>query len=111
MKSEDVKALIERHIAGRWDESNLHGVNLRASLVPPVTVPVIFRRVIDGRIEDETIQVWLVLEEDPKAKDGYKIVFDETRNMFGLASKGFPKDPHLVLDGLYGDFWTTFQGM
>jgi hypothetical protein len=106
-----IKALVKEHIAGRWDESNHHGVDLRTCLVPPVKIPVILRGVVKGKIKDEIMQVWLVLEENPKTKDGYKIVFDEGRSLFGLASEGFPTDQHLVLTGFYGDFWTTFRGM
>ena len=33
---------------------------------------------------NDTIYLWTVLEENPKEKDGYTIVFDEDCNDFGL---------------------------
>ncbi len=42
---------------------------------------------------------------------GYKIVFDEGRGSYGLATPGFPEDKYPVLYGFYGDFWTTFTAM
>jgi hypothetical protein len=107
----EIKALVEDQVDGRWDESNEHGVNLRESLVEPKLIPLIFRCVMDGKIKDRQIESWLVLEEKPRSRDGYKIVYSETESCFGLASEGFPEDPHLVLTGWYGDFWTTFEGM
>jgi len=50
-----------------------------------------------------------VLEEDPVARNGYKIVYDESRDEFGLAmrdSRG--KD---IFVGFYGDFLTTLDAM
>jgi len=58
------------------------------------------------------IEVWLVLEDRPREKGGYRIIFDDDdQQIFGLASPGFPSDAYPVLIGFYGDFWTTFKGM
>lgn len=111
MNAADVKSLVEQEIAGRWDETNDHGVDLGTSLLSPTIIHLIFRRVLDGKIDDHIIRAWLVLEEDPRTRDGYKIVFDENRMTFGLACSGFAEDQHLVLIGFYGDFWTTFHAM
>jgi hypothetical protein len=51
------------------------------------------------------------LEETPQTGEGYMIFYDERVGQFGLASPGFKHDPHPMVDGLYGDFWTAFKGM
>ena len=103
--------MVEREIDGRWDESNLHGVDLRTCLVSPRKVKMINRNVIDGEVASSTVEVWLVLEETPGDPTGYTIFFDEEDRVFGLASPGFKEDPYPVICGYYGDFWTTLKGM
>lgn len=88
MTADDVKQLIESQIAGRWNETNLHGIELRTSLIQ--RIKLIHRRVIGGRSADEVIEAWLVLEEDKENQEGYKIIYNESNGMFGLASKGIP---------------------
>ncbi len=111
MTSADLAVLVETEIGDNWSESNAHGVSLRSSLVRPDLIKVIDRRVEDGRIHDEVIDLWLILEERPKTRDGYKIVYDERARSFGLATQGFKEDSYPVLVGFYGDFWTTFEAM
>ncbi len=53
--------------------------------------------------------LWLVLEERPDTKDGYKIVFDEDSNEFGLATKGH--DTRAVVIGFYGTFVQALEVM
>jgi hypothetical protein len=110
MTSEEVASYVKSQIGDHWAESNHHGVNLRKSLVMPRKVQMINRIVKDGAIKDSIVEVWIVLEEHP-GEDGYTIFFDEDDHDFGLASKGFPADQHLVICGYYGDFWTTLKGM
>ncbi len=109
MNEKEVSALVEKQLAGRWNQTNFHGVDLKLSLVPPVKIPVILPKVIDGKKIEEIIETWLVLEENPETKDGYKIIYDETESIFGLAVNG--KEQRLVVIGFYGDFWTTFEAM
>ena len=111
MTASDVQSLVLAEIDDDWERTNTHGVDLRSCLVEPRCMQVIWRTVRDGQVTQETREVWLVLEQRPVTKDGYKIVFDESRKTFGLASPGFPSDPHPCLAGYYGDFWTTFGGM
>jgi hypothetical protein len=111
MTADEVKQLIEDQVAGRSTGTQAHGVDLRLCLVSPTLIQVISRAVDNGKIQDAVEQVWLVLEEKPLERDGYKIVFDEKMGMFGLASKGFTHDAHPVLCGLYGDFMTTLDAM
>lgn len=56
MNAEDVTRIIEAEIAGEWELSNLHGVDLKRCLVPPML------RAFDGASSGDH---WLVLEEDP----------------------------------------------
>ena len=77
----------------------------------PTRIHVIHRSVLKGKIKDSTETVWLVLEERPVERDGYKIIFNEQRGLFGLASSGCPNDPFPVLCGYYGDFPTTLASM
>ena len=72
---------------------------------------MIDRRVTDGRIEEEVIEVWLVLEEKPISRDGYQIIFNEKSGKFGLASPDFSPDSYPCLCGWYGDFMTTMKSM
>ncbi len=110
MDSSTVRRIVNDQIAGRWDETNLHGVDLRAACVDPVRMPMILRTVHNGERQDSVVNLWVVLRETPEG-DGYIVFYDEERKEFGLASKGFVDDPHPVICGYYGDFWTTFQSM
>jgi len=110
MTAAEIQLLVRKQIGDRWTETNSHSVDLKKALITPVKTKLIHRHICAGKTEDEIIDVWIVLEEDPK-KSGYKIVFDERSQMFGLASTGFPDDPHPCLDGFYGNFWTAFRGM
>lgn len=109
MTAEAVRELVEREIAGDWSRTNAHGCDLRRCLIPPE-----LREHDDcggGRPLVEpypVIRLWLVLEETPGDRDGYKIVFGEEAGMFGLAVSGSPRD---VFIGYYGSFLDTYRGM
>jgi len=109
MNARDVRKLVVDQIAGRWDETNSHRVNLRSAIVMPSQTKMTLQLVRNGKIKDTTVEVWIVLRELPEG-DGYVIFYDDARDQFGLASAGFPDDRHPIIDGYYGDFWTTFKG-
>jgi hypothetical protein len=111
MESAAVSSLVREQIGGRESLPNSHGIDIRHCLTTPTIIKVIHRKVKNGQIEDSIETVWLVLEEDPVAKGGYKIVFSEDRGLFGLASVGFANNPYPVLCGYYGDFPTTLASM
>jgi hypothetical protein len=111
MTAVDIEQVVRDSIGGTWDRTNLHGVDLRKTLVAPRAINLIARTVRGGTVEDEVIDAWLVLVEGPDSGEGYRIVADSTGSKFGLASKGFPEDRHLVLCGWYGDFMSAFEGM
>jgi hypothetical protein len=99
----DISKLIEREIAGDWKRSNAHRVDLRRCLVPPE------KRVFEQPF-GENIELWLVLEEHPNSKCGYKIVFDEIGQTFGLATSNVKSDRDCFL-GTYGTFLETLDAM
>lgn len=108
MNAVDVSRLIKEQIGTVDSLPNSHGVDLRRCLTTPTIIKVVHRDVLK---KDITETVWLVLEERPVEKDGYFIIFNEERGLFGLAAPGFPSDPFPVLCGYYGDFPTTLGSM
>ena len=104
MTSDDVRARIEREIASTPDSPNPHGVDLHRCLLAPTK-----QRFEDSFREGEYLSLWLVLEEEPESHDGYKIVYSEERDIFGLAIKG--RSTEDVLIGYHGSFLDTLAGM
>ena len=103
MNAKEVTALVEMEIGDRWEQSNAHGVDLRSCIVTPE------KKTYTQWPGGKTIDLWLVLEEDPKDRKGYKIVFDETKRQFGLAMTQ-RNGPELFL-GFYGTFMDTLEAM
>jgi hypothetical protein len=105
MTSAEIRATVEREIAGDWSRTNAHRCDLRRCLVNPEK----------RRFQDESpvragmIELWVVLEELPASCDGYKIVYGEERRLFGLACPGIAG--HEVFLGWYGTFLETFEAM
>ena len=100
MSPSDISLLIACEIGSDWNRANPHGVELRTCLVAPAR-----RRFIDASDKNQTLDLWLVLEEHPQTHDGYKIVFDESSRQYGLASSGD------VFIGYYGTFIETLDAM
>ena len=100
----EVSAIIAHEIGDDWSHTNAHGVDLLKCLVTPER-----KRYIGPIKDDETFDLWLVLEEDPETRNGYKIVFDETKKMFGLALVD-DRDRHVFI-GYYGTFMETLDAM
>jgi hypothetical protein len=104
-----IRKKIGDEIAGGWSRSNLHGIDLRRSLLrePVLTTyknswfdPV---KPQDGQ-NTPLVHLWLVLEENPITKKGYQIVYDQAADLFGLASGG-------IFISFYGNFIETFEAM
>lgn len=106
MTPEDVRAVVNAEIGDDGSLSNSHGVDLRKCLVRPRAVDCrnTFPKLHGGR----PIRLWIVLEETPDERDGYLIVFDESRRTFGLAD--WDGDVPVFL-GYHGSFLNTLQGM
>ncbi len=109
MTSIEVLEIVLREIDGNWSISNAHRVDLKRCLLPE---PVMSLFQVMSRNPDQSriINLWLVLEEDPDTHYGYKIVYDEQENMFGLASKDQGENIPIYL-GPYGSFINTLEGM
>lgn len=103
MTSIEISKLVHEQIAGRWDTTNLHGVDLRQCLVLPYEVTM------RGTTVKELVRGWVVLEESPDTKEGYKIVLDSQTCEFGLAIGD--QDGSLCFLGIYGDFLATLAAM
>jgi hypothetical protein len=103
--AEELKTRIEGEIAGDWIRTNAHGCDLKRCLVDPVQLP--FEDVVNPLA---TLNLWLVLEEDPDTREGYKIVYDDKSDMFGLAWRLVSgRDGYL---GAYGEtFLEAFDAM
>ena len=103
--------MIEDQLKASESLPNSHGINLRRCLTTPTLIKMTDRKVLNGKVKDSIETVWLVLEERPGEQEGYKIIFNAARGLFGLASQGFPNDQFPVLCGYYGDFPTTLASM
>jgi hypothetical protein len=69
---------------------------------------------VDSFRKEQTLDLWLVLEEKPGTKSGYKIIFDDQKQMFGLAICGRESEKevfHDIFIGYYGTFLETLDGM
>ena len=109
MTLKQVRALVRFQSIGNLAAVNEHRITLADALVEPRIISIIDRRIEKGRMKDESLNVWLVGQENES--DGYKIVLSDDGSKFGLASSGFPHDKHPILVGWYGDLLTTFLGM
>ena len=105
MNSADVQALVEAEIGDKWSQSNTHGVDLRKCLIPPRKVAChnTFPKLRGGK----PLELWIVLQEKPGQGDGYLIVFDETRRLFGLA---YLQGDTPAFLGFHGTFLNTLEG-
>ena len=109
MTAETIRELIEREVAGDWTLTNAHGCDLRRCLVLPV-----LREYDDcggscPLVEPyPVVRLWLVLEEVPEDRSGYKIVYGEEAGMFGLAVPGSDRD---LFIGYFGSFLDTYRSM
>ena len=105
MDASEVSRVVTDEIGDDWSISNAHGVDLKRCLVFPTKHD--YR---DSFNEGADISLWLVLEEVPEDNSGYKIVFDETTQRFGLAT-GDAQRQHDVFLGFYGTFLETLEAM
>jgi len=101
MKPKEISKIIEKEINCDWSISNAHNCDLKKCLVRP-------QKRLFIAFGNEIRELWLVLEEYPEAKDGYKVVFDDKTMQFGLAQHNEPKDWFL---GVQGNFLDAFKRM
>ena len=111
MTGKEVADIVRAQIGDKWEGPHSHGIDLSRCLVPPTEISIIARTARKGRVSDEVLRVWLVLEERIVERDGYKIVFNETMRSFGLVSSGYASDSNPILCGWYGGFMSALEGM
>ena len=104
MNASELRKQIEAEIGNDWSRTNLHNVDLRASLLSEPRKII----VVDASGE-RIIPVWLVLEECPEANTGYGVVYSEEDAAFGLVQ--FAEGYEACLFGIYGSFINTFDAM
>ena len=109
MTTDQVRELIRVQSADNLTTTNDHRISLQQALVTPQRISVIARLVGEGRMQDQTLNVWLVGRED--SSDGYKIIMRDDGLQFGLASSGFPTEKYLILVGWYGSLLSAFLSM
>jgi hypothetical protein len=109
MTVDEAKELIRLHARDSFATHNHHGIGLGETLVQPQKILVIDRTMKDGQLRDRELNVWLIGQEP--SGDGYMIIMREDGSDFGLASPGFPRDPHPILTGWYGNLMSAFLGM
>jgi hypothetical protein len=103
MSSDEVVRLIEMEVAGDWGRQNAHSCTVRRCLVEPQQLA------FADPLNSDTVDLWLVLEEDPEACDGYKVVYDDVNASYGLAITDSSGN-HVFL-GLYGSFFEAYDSM
>jgi hypothetical protein len=108
MNAQEVQNLIETEIDGDWSLTNLHGCDLKRCLVFPTLHEFEDHGSFPVEARVETIRLWLVLEECPEDWSGYKIVYSDVHDMFGLAVDDKPMYSFI---GFYGTFLETYRAM
>ena len=98
MTPESITALIDAELADRPEFANPHALDLPRCRVRPE------RRTFHDSFADRPFEAWLVLDERPPLRDGYRIVYGEERESFGLVTDD-------VLVGWYGGFVDAVEGM
>lgn len=109
MTADEVRALILEQIGSDWAETNLHGIGVGESLLPPTMVDMVYPYFSDGKRIEHLQPVWLVLEECEDGS-GYKIIYDEEDSTFGLATPGKIGQPAVVVSN-YSRFIDAFKAM
>jgi hypothetical protein len=97
MTSQELSLKIENEVSSVWTADS----DWRRCLIPPEKKQF---RDWSGKI----VELWLVFDEAPGTDDGYKIIYHEETDQFGLAVPAFGSIPgtelHVVL-GLYARSW------
>jgi hypothetical protein len=109
MTVEEVELRVRTQSAENLSATNDHRIKLEQAIIPPQSISVIWRKLENGHLKDERLNVWLVGQEN--VTDGYKIIMRDDGEQFGLASSGFPNDKYMVLDGWYGSLLSAFMAM
>jgi hypothetical protein len=102
MTAAEVRAIVDAEIGGA---TVVNGVDLSRYLVAPRLVTC-YEPLPNP--DKKLLRLWIVLDTRPRAHDGYLIVFDEQKRIFGLALWA-GETPVFV--GYHGSFLDTLAGM
>lgn len=109
MTSNEVQELIKIELKSKDNRSDAalgHGLDLNQWLLAPTRIKVMHS------FKNELVEVWMVLEEDPIKKEGYKIIYSEEEELFGLAVCASERDDAIpTLIGFYGGVLDTLYAM
>jgi hypothetical protein len=108
MTSAEIKQAIFDELNER-EINSWHGItkyNIDQLLVEPTTIELV-------DVLGQRNMYWLVLDEQPgDLKDGYRVVYDEREDEFGLATKTATQSKEVgLLVGLYGSFVDALDNM
>ena len=103
MNVDAVRNLLSEQLASEAPRSNLHGCDLEECLVEPQ-----LEEFLATPKEAPKFELWVVLEERPDTRDGYKIALDPDTAVFCLA---YGSQPGASYVGHYGTFWDAFDAM
>jgi hypothetical protein len=98
----DVAKLVRTQIGEEWDRTNLHGVDLRRSVVEPIELNFL-------DVHERPLTAWLVLRNDPDGGPGYGVAYEPNAGQFGLVQFAQGYEPLYI--GSYGDFFDAFDAM
>ena len=103
MDASSIRKIIETEIGDDWSRLSPHGIDLKACLVEPTLQS--FKSQPEGASDWE---LWLVLEENPITRSGYKIAYDPEDRQFCLA---YGSQPGASYVGHYGSFLDALGAM
>jgi hypothetical protein len=106
--AKQVSQLVSQELIHCAEFSSWHGItaeNLEKHRVSPPC-----SRRFKESFQDGCLWLWVILDELPQSKDGYLIVYDPRRNLFGLATKSDGKSDGTFI-GYYGNLRETLEGM
>ena len=103
MTSQEVKTIVENEIKGFEDFSIFPGIDLEKCLINPK-----LQKYKSGFKESGCFNLWTVLEETEDG-EGYKIIYDEDNNSFGVGMKS--DENELIYMGTYSAFFEVLKEM
>ncbi len=110
LTSEKVKLIFIDAIGGKWVQANWQGMGLKDLFIEPKKVKVQNRIMYRGKAEYTHFDAWLVMQEHPLNKNGYKIIYEPYTGEFGLVvTESLENEMYILLDS--GDFWSVFKQM
>ncbi len=103
MTSQEIKLIVEDEIKGFKDFSIIHGIDIEKCLISPK-----LQKYKSGFAENTYHNLWTVLEETEDG-EGYKVIYNEEENSFGLGMKS--DEDELIYMGSYSSFFKAIKGM